>query len=236
VGDRFQTTRWSLVLTAAQGGEGSTEALEWLCATYWHPVYGFIRRRGHDSESARDLTQSFFLSLLDHQSLQRIDPKEGRFRAFLLASIKNFLSHERERAQALKRRSDDPDFRLDFEGAEDWYLRQDPEQQSPEDLYESRWARTVLDRALRRLSEEHEQIGKGEMFRRLSGHLTGEEAPYDRLAADLGMTEGALRVAVHRLRRRLGALLRAEVAQTVADPEEVKSEIRNLVQALGRAG
>ncbi len=236
MGQRFETTRWSLVLTAAQGGEGSAEALEWLCKTYWHPVYGFIRRRGNDSESARDLTQSFFLSLLDRNSLQRIDPKEGRFRAFLLASIKNFLAHETDRRQAAKRRADNPTFRLDFEGVEEWYQGESADQLSPEDLYESRWARTVLERALRKLGDEHEQIGKGDLFRRLSGHLTGEEAPYDRLAGDLGMTEGALRVAVHRLRRRLGALLRAEVAQTVSDPEEIKSEIRNLVQAIGRAG
>ena len=233
VADRFQTTRWSLVLTAAKGGEGSVEALEWLCSTYWQPVYCFIRRRGNDSETARDLTQSFFLSLLDHRSLKRIDPREGKFRSFLLASIKNFLSHERDFRQAFKRRPDDPDLRLDFEGAEDRY-REGAAGSSPEDIYESRWARTVLDRALRRLGEEHETTGKGDMFRLLSGHLTGEETPYDRLAADLGMTEGALRVAVHRLRRRLGALLRAEVSQTVADPDEVKAEIRNLVEAIGR--
>lgn len=234
VGDRFETTRWSLVLTAAKGGEGSAEALEWLCSTYWHPVYGFIRRRGNDSEDARDLTQSFFLSLLDRNSLQRIDPGEGKFRSFLLASIKNFLSHEKDRQRALKRKSDDPSLRLDFEGAEDRYLRESFTGLSPEDVYEARWARTILDRALHRLGEEHETTGKGEVFRRLSGHLTGEDPPYDHLAAELGMTEGALRVAVHRLRRRLGALLRSEVAQTVSDPGEVDGEIRSLLQAIGR--
>ena len=233
--DRFQTTRWSLVLAAARGDERSVEALEWLCATYWQPLYAFIRRQGHDSEAARDLTQSFFLSLLDRNSLRRIDPAEGRFRSFLLGSIKNFLAHDRERQQALKRRTDDPVLRLDFEGAEARYLRETASGVSPEEVYESRWARTVLDRALRRLGEEHETTGKGEMFRRLSGCLTGEETPYDRLAADLGMTEGAIRVAIHRLRRRLGVLLRAEVAQTVADPEDVKREVRSLVEAIGRA-
>lgn len=233
--DRFETTRWSLVLAAAKGDERSVEALEWLCATYWQPLYVFIRRQGHDSEAARDLTQSFFLSLLDRNSLRHIDPSEGRFRSFLLASIKNFLAHDRDRQMALKRRSDDPLFRLDFEAAEARYLHEGSLESSPEEVYESRWARTVLDRALRRLGEEHETIGKGEIFRRLSGCLTGEEAPYDRLAADLGMTEGALRVAVHRLRRRLGVLLRAEVAQTVADPDDVKREVRNLIEAIGRA-
>jgi len=232
--DRFQTTRWSLVLTASRGGEGSVEAMEWLCSTYWYPLYGFVRRQGHDSEAARDLTQSFFLSLLERKSLQRIDPREGRFRAFLLASIKNFLSHERDHEQALKRRSNDPGLRLDFEGAEDRYRREGAAEMSPEDLYESRWARTVLDRALHRLGEEHERTDKAELFHRLSGHLTGEEAPYESLAAELGMTTGALRVAVHRLRRRLGALLRAEVTQTVSDPDDVDGEIRNLLQAVGR--
>jgi RNA polymerase sigma factor (sigma-70 family) len=237
VADRFQTTRWSVVLAAARGGEGSAEALEWLCATYWYPLYGYIRRRGHDSETARDLTQSFFLSLLDRNSLRRIDPDQGKFRSFLLASVKNFLSHERDREHAVKRRPDDPDFRLDFEGAESRYLREGGGEGgglNPEDLYESRWARTVLDRALRRLGEEHETAGKAEMFRRLSGHLTGEETPYDGLAADLGLTTGALRVTVHRLRRRLGALLRAEVAQTVSSSAEIDGEIRNLLQAIGR--
>ena len=232
--DRFQTTRWSLVLAAAKGGEGSAEALEWLCATYWYPLYGFIRRQGHGSEEARDLTQSFFLSLLDRKSLRRIDPLEGRFRAFLLASIKNFLSHESDRKRALKRRSDDPAFRMDFEHAEARYLREGTGSLTPEDLYASHWARTILDRALRRLGEEHETTGKGETFRRLSGHLTGEEPPYDRLAADLGTTEGALRVAVHRLRLRLGDLLRAEVGQTVSNPGDIDGEIRNLLQAIER--
>lgn len=232
--DRFETTRWSLVLAAARGEEGSVEALEWLCATYWQPLYAFIRRQGHDSETARDLTQSFFLSLLDRNSLQRVDPREGRFRSFLLAAIRNFLAHEWERQRALKRRTEDPAFRLDFDGAEERYLRDGAAASSPEDLYESRWARTVLDRALHRLGEEHEATGRGEIFRRLSGHLTGEEASYDRLAAELGMTAGALRVAVHRLRRRLGDLLRAEVAHTVANSDDVQAEIRNLMQAIGR--
>jgi len=233
--DRFLTTRWSLVLAAAKSDERSSEALEWLCTTYWPPLYAFIRRQGHDSETARDLTQSFFVSLLDRDSLRRIDPAEGRFRSFLLAAIKNFLAHERDRQHALKRRTDDPEFRLDFEGAEARYLREVTIGASPEEIYESRWARTMLDRALRRLGEEHEATGKGEMYRCLSGCLTGEEIDYGRAAIRLGMTQGALRVAVHRLRRRLGVLLRAEVAHTVADPNDVKGEVKYLVQAIGRS-
>jgi RNA polymerase sigma factor (sigma-70 family) len=234
VSDRFQTTRWSLVLAAARGDHGSAEALEWLCTTYWYPLYGFVRRSGHDPEAARDLTQSFFLSLLDRNSLQSIDRSQGRFRAFLLASVKHFLSNERDRARALKRRTDDPALRLDLEEAERRFLTDSASGLSPEDLFEAKWARTILDRAVRRLREEHETTGRGDLFHRLRGHLTGEETSYDVLAVELGMSEGALRVAVHRLRRRLGILLRAEVAQTVADPDDVDGEVRYLLQAVGR--
>ena len=234
MGDRFQTTRWSLVLAAAQGAEGSGEALGWLCETYWYPLYAFVRRQGHDVETARDLTQSFFVQLLHRDSLREIDPRQGKFRAFLLASMKHFLSNERARERALKRRTDDPAFRLSLDAAEQRYLREPAASLTPEEVFETRWAIAVLDRALRRLGDEQESTGKGEIFRRLRGHLTGDEAPYDRIAAELGATEGALRVAVLRLRRRLGALLREEVAQTVADPADVDGEIRHLLAAIGR--
>jgi len=232
--DRFQTTRWSVVLAAAQGGEGSAEALEWLCGTYWYPLYAFIRRHGHDAEASRDLTQAFFLHLIEKNSLKEIDPRQGKFRAFLLASVKHFASNERVRERALKRRADDPTFRLKLEGAEDRYLGERPASLTPEQLFETRWARAVLDRALRRLGEEHESAGKGDVFSQLRGHMTGDEAPYDRLAEQLGTTEGALRVTVHRMRRRLGALLREEVAQTVSQPSDIDGEIRELLQAAGR--
>lgn len=234
VADRFQTTRWSVVLSAVRGGEGSVEALEWLCTTYWYPLYAFVRRQGHDAEAARDLTQSFFVSLLQQSALKKIDPQLGRFRAFLLASMNHFLSNERERENALKRRAEDPAFRVDLDTAERQYALEPAASLSPEELFESRWARTVLDRALRRMDEEHEATDKADLFRRLRGHLTGEEPAYDRMADDLGMTQGALRVAVHRLRRRLGTLLREEVAQTVSHPSDVDAELRSLLQAAGR--
>ena len=233
--DQFQTTRWSLVLEAAQGAEGSAGALAWLCETYWYPLYAFIRRQGNDADAARDLTQSFFLHLLDKQALQRIDPQQGRFRAFLLASAKNFLANERAHEQALKRRADNPAFQLGFDDAEQRYVAEPATVLGPDDLYETRWALSVLDRAMRRLEEEQESAGKAASFTRLRGHLTGEEAPYDRLARDLESTAGALRVAVHRLRVRLGALLREEVAQTVSDPRDIDHEIRCLLEAIGRA-
>lgn len=232
--DRFQTTRWSVVLSAAQGGKGSGEALEWLCKCYWYPLYVFVRRKGHDAETARDLTQSFFVSVLESDALQKIDPRLGRFRTFLLTSMSHFLSNQRERVRAFKRRADDPAFRVELDSAEQQYALEPATSLSPEDMFESRWARTVLDRVLQRLSEEHEAADKGDMFRRLRGYLTGDEPAYDRLAEDLGMTQGALRVAVHRLRRRLGALLREEVAHTVSEPADVDAELRSLLQAAGR--
>jgi RNA polymerase sigma-70 factor (ECF subfamily) len=223
------------VLLAAAGGAQSHEALEWLCGTYWYPLYAFVRRQGYDAESARDLTQSFFVSLLEQSSLKKLDPSLGKFRAFLLASVKHFLSHERERESALKRRADDPSFRVNLEDAERRYALEPSPGLSPEELFESRWARAVLERALRRLKEECDSMGKGPLFRRLSGHLTGEEPDYESVARALETTTGALRVAVHRLRRRLGALLREEVAQTISEPDDLEDELRSLLKAAGRA-
>ena len=232
--DRFQDTRWSVVLSAARGGDESKAALEWLCMSYWYPLYAYVRRRGHDSESARDLTQGFFVSLLERDALRSLDPKLGKFRAFLLASMNHFLSNEREREAALKRHAYVSARQIDLEGIERRYAGEPVAQFTPEALFESRWARTVLDRALKRLQEEHASVDKAELFRRLRGHLTGEEPSYEALAADFGMTQGALRVTVHRLRRRLGAILRDEVAQTVSDPAEVDDELRGLLVAAGR--
>ena len=221
-GDRFQTTRWSLVLTAVRGGAQSREALAWLCTTYWYPLYAYVRRQGHDAQTAQDLTQSFFVSLLEQSALEKIDPKLGKFRAFLLASIKHFLAHHRERENALKRRMNDPTLRVDLEDAERRYALEPSSGLSPEELFEARWARAVLQRALRRLREECETTGKG------------DEPDYERVARELETTTGALRVAVHRLRRRLGALLREEVAQTISDPDDLDDELRNLLQAASR--
>jgi RNA polymerase sigma-70 factor (ECF subfamily) len=234
VGDRFQETRWSVVLSAAQGGEASRSALEWLCASYWYPLYAYVRRSGYGVEQARDLTQGFFVSLLERDSLRSVDPKLGKFRAFLLASMNHFLTNERERDAALKRRADNPAFLVDLENVEHRYALEGVGVLGPEAMFESRWARTVLDRALLRLKDEQESKDKGELFRRLSGFLTGDEPSFDRLAADLGMESGTLRVTVHRLRRRLGALLRDEVAHTVADPAEIDDELRSLLEAAGR--
>lgn len=232
--DPFPTTSWGVVLSATRGDPKSVAALESLCKTYWYPLYVFVRHQGHDVEDARDLTQSFFVSLLQQSALKAIDPRLGKFRAFLLASMNHFLSNHRVRERAFKRRADDPAFCVDLEGAERQYALEAVASLSPEELFESRWARAVLDRGLRRLREEHESADKMELFRRLRGHLTGEGSAYDEVADDLGMTQGAVRVAVHRLRLRLGSLLREEVAQTVSDPADVDAELRSLLQAAGR--
>ena len=234
MGDRFQDTRWSLVLSAARGGAASRGALEWLCTSYWYPLYAYVRRKGYDVETARDLTQGFFASLLEQDGLKRIDPRLGKFRAFLLASMNHYLANQREREDALKRRADHPAFRVDLADVEHRYAQDPLGALDPEALFEARWARTVLERALLRLQDEHGTQERREMFGKLRGHLTGEEPAYDRMAEDLGTTAGALRVAVHRLRKRLGTLLREEVAQTVVDASEVDGELRSLLQAAGR--
>lgn len=234
VSDRFKTTRWSLVLSAGLEGESARQALEWLCQTYWYPLYAYVRRQGYDADSARDLTQSYFVSIFERNDLRQLDPGLGKFRSFLLASMKNFLSNQRARDEALKRRTDDPSFRIDLDNAERLYGLEASSDLDPEALFESRWARSVLDRALRRLKEEHEAAGKGELFRHLSGHLTGDDLSYERATEDLGIAHGAIRVAVHRLRKRLGALLRQEVAQTVSETEDVDAELRSLLQAASR--
>ena len=234
VADPFQDTRWSLVVSAAHGGDASRAALEWLCTAYWYPLYAYVRRKGHDVESARDLTQGFFASLLEPGALRGVHPERGKFRAFLLASMNHFLANEFNRATAFKRRTDDPAFQVDLDEIERNYGLEPVANLGPDDLYESRWARTVLDRALRRLRQEYESTDRGELFRRLGGYLTGDEPSSDRLAEELDMEPGAIRVAVHRLRRRLGAILRDEVAQTISNPADVDDEVRHLLKAAGR--
>ena len=231
---RFQTTRWSLVLEAAGSSPGAGAALEWLCRTYWYPLYGFIRRDVKDPERARDLTQAYFLQLLEKDYLKQIDRDAGKFRSFLLVSLKFFLSNERARERAEKRRADDPAHRVDLDGAEDLYLKNAEDDADPEVAFEKRWAMTVVNRGYDRLGEEYAADGKGELFRALRGHITGagESRPYKDIAERLDMSEGAVKVAVHRMRQRLGRVLRDEVALTVTDPAEVDAELKQLLQTL----
>lgn len=229
----FTTTRWSLVHAAGGASEEAREALGALCSAYWYPLYAFARRRGVDPEEARDVTQGFFADLLERRAIAGLDPALGRFRAFLIASFKHYLAHQRDRARAIKRRAGAPAFTVSLDDAEEAYRHEPRDTLDPAQLYERRWARVVLDRALARLSDDYAGAGKSALFERLRVFLTGEaDVPYRTVADALGMSEGAVKVAVHRLRTRLGALLRAEVAQTVNSPEDVDDELRYLLRVV----
>jgi RNA polymerase sigma-70 factor (ECF subfamily) len=229
--DEFQTTRWSMVLAAKRGDSAAgRKALAELCEIYWYPLYVFVRRRA-GGEEALDLTQGFFADLLGRNPLARIDPAAGKFRAFLLASLKNYLSREREKAATLKRGGDLTHFSLDARRAEERYGEEPRDEQTPERLFERTWARTVLDRVADRLRTEFEDAGKIEQHRALEGFLTqpGRGRGYGEVARDLGTSEAAVKMAVRRMRKRFGLLLRDEIAQTVSSSQEVDREIRHLL-------
>jgi RNA polymerase sigma-70 factor (ECF subfamily) len=234
-GKSFATTHWSLVLAAGRGSRPEAAAsLATLCETYWYPLYYYVRRCGYRAEEAQDLTQEFFATLLEKGSLKVADPERGRFRSFLLASLNHFLANEWDRACARKRGGGRV-LSLDIAGAESRYALEPADDLTAERLFERRWATTLLDLVLARLREEFVREGQDRVFERLKGFLGGAvaDASYGEVAADLGMTEAAVKMAVHRLRRRYRRLLRAEIAQTVALPEQVDDEIRRLFAALG---
>ncbi len=219
---RFATTHWSLVVAAGQGDSPDAKAaLATLCQIYWYPLYAYVRRHGHNPHEAQDLTQEFFARLLEKDYLHDADRERGKFRSFLLTAFKHFLSKERDRANALKRGGGRPTLSLDLPAGEQRYRREPADQSTPETIYERRWALTLLDQVITRLREEFVAAGKGPLFERLKVFLTGERGPepYARLAVELDLTEGALKVAIHRMRRRYRELLRAEIAQTVDTPE-----------------
>lgn len=233
---RFQTTNWSLVL-AARGEEtlASRDALTRLCEIYWYPIYAFIRRKGHSAEEARDLTQGYFAALLEKAYLEDVRPEAGRFRSFLFASVSHFLSNERDRAHALKRGGNRALISLDGDTAEGRYRLEPAGELTPEKLFERQWALALLDRALDRLGDEEAATGSTAKFEQLRPYLTGEDtaAPHSEIASALGMSEGAVQVAVHRLRGRFGKVLREEIEHTVNDPEDVDAELRHLLTTLG---
>jgi len=228
----FTTTKWSMVLHAGDSKDPSgREALETLCQRYWRPVYSYIRHRGYDKNATEDLTQSFFTQLLEKRSLKAADPERGRFRSFLLASVRNFLSDSLDKERAQKRGGDRHFVSLDFSETE----KPEPAGgMTPEALFERQWANSVLTEVLIRLRQEAIEGKALERFERLEGFLTGEleGTRQSQIAEELGMSAKALRVAIHRLRKRFGKLLREQVAQTVADPEQVDDEIRFLLAAL----
>jgi RNA polymerase sigma-70 factor (ECF subfamily) len=232
---RFPSTRWSLVAAAGRGeAPGAPEALAVLCRAYWYPLYAYARRRLVSADDAQDLTQEFFARLLEKDYLQAADPRRGKFRSFLLAAFKHFLAKEHKRAAAQKRGGDRRLLPLDFQDGERRYHHEPADPITPETLYERRWALTLLEQALARLRQEFAGAGKGHLFEALKGTLSGDGTtePYARIGQDLGLSEQAVKTAVHRLRRRYQELLRAEVAQTVASPEEVEDELRDLFAAV----
>jgi RNA polymerase sigma-70 factor (ECF subfamily) len=236
VKSRFETTRWSLVLAARTGrsSEGR-KALAWLCEAYWYPIYAFVRRQGYNPEDARDLTQGYFARLLERRDLEDVDPALGRFRSFLLASVRHYLSNERDRERAKKRAPERPLLSLYADMAEDRYRVEPVDELTPELLFERKWAMTVLERALARLAEDWKGGERGRRFERLRSQLTGEEPtePYRDAAADLGMTEDAVKMTVQRLRKRYSELVREEVSHTIRNPGDLDGETRHVFRALG---
>lgn len=233
----FATTHWSVVVTAARReSPQAAEALDALCRDYWYPLYAFVRRQGRTPEDAQDLTQAFFAHLLRKAFLDGVGPEKGRFRSFLLACLKHFLTDEWEKARTSKRGGACPEQRLDLDQAEERYRVEGRVETSPESLFERRWALDLLDRVLARLRQEARTAGRDTLFEDLQACLLGEHPneTYAQVGARLGLSETAVKVAVHRMRRRYRDLLREEIAHTVARPEEVDEEMRYLFEVVSR--
>jgi RNA polymerase sigma-70 factor (ECF subfamily) len=232
---RFATTHWSIV-AAAQGpvSPQAQEALATLCASYWYPLYAFIRRQGYTAHEAQDLTQGFFAKLLEQHTLEMVDRARGKFRSFLLTACKHYLSHERGKERAQKRGGGRTVLPLDLADAETCYGTETAQTLTPEKLFARRWALAMLDQVLARLREEFVQKNKGALFDHLRVFLMGEHTalPHGKMAQALGMTEGAIKVAAHRLRSRFRELVREEIARTVDATEDIEDEIRELFAAL----
>ena len=229
---RWATTSWTQVLAARNAPSSeSRQALEALCQAYWYPIYAFVRGQGIDPEESRDLTQAYFALLIEKGYLEDFDPSLGRFRVFLRASVKHFLSKEREKASAWKRGGHAQIISLDAEEVEGRYRMEPVDRLTPEEVYERRWALTILERVLGELRQEFEGEGRERDFERLKGFLTGEEPrlPYREVAAELSTSEATVKTSVHRLRQRFGHLLRRLIAETVAGPEDVDDEVRYLL-------
>ena len=232
----FVTTRWSVVLSARdKSSPGSEQALETLCRTYWYPLYAFVRGSGYSPADAQDLTQEFFARLLAKDYLTAVVPEKGRFRTFLRMALKRFLIHEWERLRAQKRGGGRAHLAFDTSLAEERFRGDQAQPMTPDRLYDRRWALALLDEAMVRLEQEYAGMGKAAEMSHLKPHLTAGhgEIRYGELAAALGTSEGAARVAVHRLRKRFREVFRELVADTVATPEEVEAELREVLEALG---
>ena len=232
--DYFATTHWTMVMQAGRSDSTRAHAaLDKLCQTYWYPLYAYVRRRGHSAHDAQDLTQAFFEKLLERKWVSDADRERGRFRTFLLTAISRFLSDEWDKIRAKKRGGQAVHVPLQLDSAETRYGTEPVDRATPEQVFERRWALTLLDSVLEKLRAEHEREGKTELFEVLHPCLIGgrDIQPYAELATKLGMSEAAVKVAVHRFRKRYRQLLREEIAQTTA-AEEVDEELRHLCAVL----
>jgi RNA polymerase sigma-70 factor (ECF subfamily) len=235
--DGFRTTHWSVVLAATRHESPQRQsALATLYQTYWYPLYAFVRRQGRNHQEAEDLTQGFFAHLLGKQGLGSVHPENGRFRSYLLASLKNFLANDWDSNHAIKRGGDREIVSWESQSGEDRYRREPAHDLSPEKLFERSWALTVIETVLKHLRKEYTQAGKGRLFDSIQSHLSEDDggATYAAMAARLDRTEGAVKMAVLRLRQDFRHRLRSEIAQTVADAGEIDDELRHLFVCLGR--
>jgi RNA polymerase sigma-70 factor (ECF subfamily) len=229
----FPTTLWTVVLHAGRDETAHARAaLAQLCQRYWYPLYSFVRHRGHLPHDAQDLTQAFFTQLLEKRGLGRVDPEQGRFRTFLLAALKNFLANDWDRSQARKRGGGQTIVSLEQEVGESRFRLEPSHDWTPERHFERQWAVTLLDQVLTTLREEYHAEGRGDLFEELKAVLTGRAGAYAEMAARLGRSEGSIKVAVHRLRRRYRELIRARVAETV-EAGDVDDELQHLMAVLG---
>jgi RNA polymerase sigma-70 factor (ECF subfamily) len=230
---QFPTTRWTLVAAAGEPHrKEARSALVSLCENYWYPLYAFLRRSGHRADQAQDLTQEFFIRLLEGHYLDRADPEKGRFRSFLLTSLKFFVADAEDHRRELKR-GGNAIIPLAFSPGEERYQPEPTHDETPERIFERRWALSVLERVMENLRKEFVLHGRPEHFERLKASLLGRsDAPYAALAREMNTSEGALKVAIHRLRKRYSELFRQEIADTVADPSEVEAELRFLAAVL----
>jgi RNA polymerase sigma-70 factor (ECF subfamily) len=231
----FPTTRWSLIIAAGANDTQSerTFALETLCRSYWYPVYVYIRRRGHGAEQAQDLTQGFFLRVLGGSFFERASPEKGRFRAFLLGAVKNFLADANARENTQKRGGGTPTLAFDFESGESDYSREPSHDETPERVFQRKWARALLDRVVANLRDEFRQEGKVDLFEHLKCYLAGDGGPkYAELAPRLNISESGVKSAIRRMRQRYADLVRAEVSSTLGDPSETDDEVRFLLRAI----
>jgi RNA polymerase sigma factor (sigma-70 family) len=232
----FVTTHWSVVVAAGDSSApAARNALEKLFGTYWYPLYAYIRRRGYNPHDAEDLTQGFFASLLQSRHLCMADSERGKFRSFLLVRLKHYVSDERKKVHAHKRGGGQPIISLDAQLAEDRYGLEPVTELTPERIFERRWALAVLERSVARLREEYVTGGRTELFEELKHFPPGQkgQSSYAEVAARLGVTESAVKSAVHRMRMRHRDLLRQEIAHTVSTPAEVDDELRYLITVLG---